>query len=397
MKPAIIFGIIVAGLVHADSLSAQVPFMQAVEQIVSASPKVRSVTMSATSEQLQARMSNMLSDPEVEGGYQWGRKDVGNKWEVSVTQSFDWPGVYRARAKSVGYQSEALAALIQDTENDVRAEAAVTLIDYVWAVKRVHVAENILQQMQALEESYQKAFQHGETTILEVNKTKLTRIEASRNHTGALSYLNAVRESARAMAPAIDMDSLLMCITDFPAQQLFTLQQYRDAVTDRDPALRSLSLAADASVSEVTVARRSLMPGFRVGYSHICELGDHFNGISFGLNLPVFSSRKKVSAAAASAQAAGMEYSIARAESMARVYSQVAQAEALAGEIDSYGAVATDQRPVQLLRKALDGGEINLLTYLQEIAYFNDAAMNYLDLQKEYHTVLAGLNRYMMP
>lgn len=397
MKSYIIQGVIVSGLMLsvATSLGAQTPFSSAVDRIVAYSPKVRASVQSARSGRLELQMSNRLADPELEGGYQWGQAGVGDKWEVSVTQNFDWPGIYGARSRAIGYQSDALQALAAATESDVRVEAANSLIDYVWASRKAELAEAVLSQMQTLETSYEKAFNHGEATILDVNKTRLTRIDASRNHVAALSYLAAVRASVHTLAPELDVDSLLATVTDFPVQRMYSLSQYQDAEVRNNPQLRSLALSADAASANVSVARRSVIPGFRIGYSHVCELGDHFNGVSFGFNLPVFSTRHKVAAAQAAANAADLELWQGQSAVIARTGSLYAQAQALADEIGSYGSVATDPRPVKLLRQALDGGEINLLTYLQEVSYFNEAAMNYLDLQKEYHTILVTLNRYM--
>ncbi|MDE7443319.1 MAG: TolC family protein, partial [Muribaculaceae bacterium] len=391
MKSLIIRSVACASMLCGASatLSAQSPFQSAVDCIVAHSPKVQAAAKSATSERLELQMSNRLADPELEGAYQWGQGGVGDKWEAGVSQSFDWPGVYAARSRANGRKSEALQWLVEATANDVRMEAATALIDYVWANQQTHITESVLQQMQTLESAYDKAFQHGEATILDVNKTRLTRIDASRAHTAALSYLNAVRSSVCGMAPMLNVDSLLATVNDYPAQKLYSLEQYQGAVSGHDPMIRSLSLSADAAMANVSVARRSQMPGFKVGYSHLCELGDHFNGISFGLNLPVFSARNKVAAAQAAAEAAELELTQNRVSLMSRTAALYAEAKALAEEIGRYGAVATDPRPMQLLKQALDGGEINLLTYLQEVAYFNEAAISYLELQKQYHTVVA--------
>ena len=65
----------------------------------------------------------------------------------------------------------------------------------------------------------------------------------------------------------------------------------------------------------------------------------------------------------------------------------------LAEQIDDYSDIISGTAQLELLRKALDGGEINLFTYIQEINYFIDAQCEYQDLRYNYYTALTKLNR----
>ena len=82
----------------ADNNSA---FEAKVSEILSNNPTLASRRANAEAESLNLRADNNLSDPELEFEHQWGTPSVGgNKWSVSVSQSFDWPGVYHNRAKA---------------------------------------------------------------------------------------------------------------------------------------------------------------------------------------------------------------------------------------------------------------------------------------------------------
>lgn len=65
----------------------------------------------------------------------------------------------------------------------------------------------------------------------------------------------------------------------------------------------------------------------------------------------------------------------------------------LARKIDEYGKIFDNGNQDQLLRQALDGGEINLITYLQEVNYFMEARLDYESVCHEYNKMLAKLNR----
>ena len=62
--------------------------------------------------------------------------------------------------------------------------------------------------------------------------------------------------------------------------------------------------------------------------------------------------------------------------------------------MERYHSLSSDNSYLQLLGKAYDGGELNIIDYLNEINLFASARLSYLDLQYRYNLTLARLNRY---
>lgn len=57
--------------------------------------------MPAPKHRWKAYMEKILEAPEVEFSRVWNTESGGeNKWSLSVSQSFDWPGVYAARREA---------------------------------------------------------------------------------------------------------------------------------------------------------------------------------------------------------------------------------------------------------------------------------------------------------
>lgn len=53
-----------------------------------------------------------------------------------------------------------------------------------------------------------------------------------------------------------------------------------------------------------------------------------------------------------------------------------------------------DDSNFELLKKALDAGQISFLTYMQELNYFLSARRDFLEAHYRYHLALARLQRY---
>ena len=79
----------------AQSLSRE----QAIEQIKDHNLRLKALAEQHKSEATALSVAGRFSSqPEVEFEHLWG-PDSNRKWNVGVAQSFDWPGVYRRRAK----------------------------------------------------------------------------------------------------------------------------------------------------------------------------------------------------------------------------------------------------------------------------------------------------------
>ena len=65
-------------------------------------------------------------------------------------------------------------------------------------------------------------------------------------------------------------------------------------------------------------------------------------------------------------------------------------------QLEKYSPIINDSQNAATLRKALDGGQISLLTFIQELNYFVEAEGQSLEIEYEYASALAKLNRYSL-
>ena len=169
---------------------------------------------------------------------------------------------------------------------------------------------------------------------------------------------------------------------------------YVEMIKQNDPMLGYNSFMTKSQASTAKAAKFKNLPGFSLGYLHVNELGTHFNGFKRGLSLPLFSNRNKVAASKALLRSLENEETSVEVAKLSEMYSDRAKVLMLHKEINEYRPVFEDSNNIALLKKALDGGEISLLTYLQEVNYFLSAQREYMDIVYQYHYSLARLNRY---
>lgn len=371
-----------ASAVNIDSIALEIAGRQ---------PALVAERASIEADYQRALDENMLAGPEVEAEYKFAPSAVPNRWGVSVGQTFDWPGLYAARAKENRLRGNAMQQLHRTNLLDKALEVKTAIIRLCKAnASRSDVAK-ATEAIEALGYIYRKALARGETTILEVRKIEMQAYAMKMK----LAEVQAEAEAARIAFETLaggNYDSA-MAFESIPMPELKPLSFYSEAMLDANPLLRYSVAQAEAAQAATSVARRSALPSFSVSYIHDYEEGVHFNGFGISISLPKWNSSHSVKAAQAQAVAADNILADARQAASAELYATYARAAAMqqtmAGAVDIFNGDYDS-----LLRKALDAGRISLFTYLTEYTDYIDNLLAYRETAAEYACTEATLARY---
>lgn len=138
------------------------------------------------------------------------------------------------------------------------------------------------------------------------------------------------------------------------------------------------------------------LPTLEVGYHYQSVLGQTFNGAHFGISLPLWQQRNTVQSAMAFQDYAQYEAGIysTKIKSLNRsVFDTYAnQTETIA----EFEKVLNDINSESILSSLFELGDIDYITYVQELNYFYDARDQYLELLKQQQLSLAELFKYKL-
>lgn len=386
--------IITATILTVSALNINANTPQLVEQIVETSSQAEVLKSKYNAEIAASSTTNNLTDPEVEFEHHWGQKGIGNKWGVGISQGFEWPGVYTARSSAAKLMRNASLSAYENDLNELRLKVKLLLIDLCHANCEISLLDSVNSSLTGLLDKYRVSFDNGETTILDVKKIEIELLGATRQLNDAILVRDEILGRLRGISPDFDWNSV-ESIDSYPRERaIMTEAEYAEMLRRCDNQGRFLSDMKELSHANVKVQRNAAMPGFSLGYRHDYELGERFNGLSVALTIPLFSNRNKVKAAVA--EAYSYEAAVVnRNETLNAEWAAMRQqAIKLKDECERYSGILESADTGRLLKLALDGGEISLLNYLQESAYFKQAQRDYLTAEYQFHTVLAKLNRY---
>lgn len=364
-------------------------FYDVVDSIAASNPTLKAAKASADAEVSRVKAENMLEDPEVEFSRKWRSGEGENRWGAGIKQGFDWFGAYGARKNLAASMTAANDLKLAGELNKLHTDIGKSLIEVIAADKKIEILEGIAKGMKELENKYSIAWDHGEATILDLNKIKIEAIRATSQLQDARNERQALLADLQGIAgnPTLSVNVPV----DFPITQLKTLAEY-DALIADAPEVKAAESGFAVAEQELKVAKMNRLPGFSIGYDHDFEDGAHFNGFSLGVTIPVYSRKHSMEAVAADNLAARFEAISVQSQLESKVKSLHANAAALQEMMRQYSPLVEGVNNLTLLKKALDGGQINLLEYLQEVNYFLTARLDLLELTKSYHLALQELN-----
>lgn len=376
-------------------------FADCIEEIVSLvrtnNLDIKAIEAETDAADRDIRSTNNLKDTSFDFEYLFGNSAVGDKWGIGVAQEIDWPGLYSSRGKANASRISALNYLGEWKCLTILVEAKRICLEIIDINKQICLNNRIVADMSQIKDAYYKGFDHGEISVLDVNKLKIEMLNTNRRTKELAVKRRQLTERLKALNGNNELPSgIVDNLTEYPAVHLSGRSVYEARMMQHDPERMYYSMLDEAEERQVSVTKMQQLPSFSVGYKYAYELGDKFNGFTVGVSLPLFSSRNKVASAKArkiSAQFARQSDEVAKTSQMMVWYDEATE---LKGQIDEYKAVLGDKTNVKLLRKALDAGQISLLDYLMEMRYFIDAHNQLLELELRYNNLIVDIDKYSL-
>lgn len=341
------------------------------------------------------KAENTLEAPEIGFESLWGAKGIGDKRNFSISQGFDWPGVYAARRDAIRKSQSAMQFLRESSQLETRQEVRLLLIDIIYTKQRIASTEKICEGLASMMTAFKKAMEEGNETRLDYNKAVIEKIAAERELKTLKGEYASMLASLQVLNGGHDVTDLVMALGEtYPEADLASLRPDLENLRAKDPAIAAVNAQAEAEKSLVRMEKRSLLPGFSLSYNHEWEMGDRFNGFSISMSLPFLTGKKNVKAALLRSQTAEMQQEMELIRLSAAMSGDYDKALQLRELLDQYEGVMNDDSDFVLLKKAFDGGQINFLTYMQELNFFLGARRDFLETLYNYHQTVARLQRY---
>ena len=174
------------------------------------------------------RSTNNLKDTSFDFEYLFGNSAVGDKWGIGVAQEIDWPGLYSSRGKANASRISALNYLGEWKCLTILVEAKRICLEIIDINKQICLNNRIVADMSQIKDAYDKGFDHGEISVLDVNKLKIEMLNTNRRTKELAVKRRQLTERLKALNGNNELPSgIVDNLTEYPAVHR---QQESDAV-----------------------------------------------------------------------------------------------------------------------------------------------------------------------
>ena len=375
---------------------AQSSIDQVLKSIETNNKSLQANTKMTDAQKLEAQTGKFLANPSVEWEQMWGnRNNPGSEYTLTVKQSLDFPTTYsnknklaKLKANTIGFQSAAY-------RQQLLLNAKQTCIEIIYLRKQKSLLDERLANAETMFALYKKRFESGGANQLELNKIQLELLNAQNQSRLNKAALTAAEEQLRNLNGG---NPITFDATDYPTgEELINFDLLQAAFLDADPNLKSLTGDQEIANREVKLSRSLTLPKFDVGYKRSAA-SDHVasNGFMVGVSIPLFENKNMVKKAKAQAEFATASLEDNRLNLKTNLQQLYQQAEALQISCADYAKVLEQQRNIELLNKAMNAGQLSVIDYFTELSTIYDSHQSYLDVEKEYHSILAQLYQYKL-
>ena len=380
-------------------LSINTAFAQYAYQNILDTIEVNSTVLSAHYKQMEAGKAEnnahaLVENPEIEAGYKFGYGEESSKIELGISQEFDFPTVYSHQNKIRKMSSQIIDMQYEIDRSSVLAEAQAICTELIFCKMKLNLYKQNYDNAVKIAEAYQKMMEIGETNILDYNKAKMNLANAKNSYDLEVIHHDNLMATLKTMNGGKDIDFqyedyALVALPD-------NFDEWYANVEAVNPVFEQMRQQLAIDQQNVKLSKAQWFPKFSVGYG--AEMAQGHNegehGPSLGLVLPLWHNKGTVKSAKLHAEAAETLLMNEKAMTYNYLSSLYAKAKAMQNNIGVLAESLQEFDSQTLLFKAFEKGELNLIDYVTETEYYQNAMLELYSAQYEMNATLIELMSY---
>ena len=344
-------------------------------------------------EKIGNRTGIYLSNPDVEFNYLWGSpSDIGNRTDVTIRQSVDFPTVYKFRSQISELKNQQAELEYRKQRIAILYEARLLCTGIVHANAIKSALADRLDNARQVARSYKRKFEAGETNILEYNKAEMSLLNISKDAEIVEIERNAKLAELANLNGGIEVE---LNDSVFDVQPVETdFETWYAQAEKQNPVLQWIKQEVVISEKQRKQNVAKSLPKLNAGYMSEKVVGMHYQGITSGISIPLWENKNTLKYADArieAMQSAEHDAKIMFYNRMKALHTKVLVQQK---SVEDYRNMLAKFNNHNLLKTALDKGEISLTEYLLEQSLYFESYRKMLDSELELYKTIAELNQY---
>lgn len=342
-------------------------------------------------EKIANRTGIYLANPEVEFGYLWGDPaSLGNRTDFSVTQSFDIATLSGLRSNAANEENTLVEWQYKTDRMNILLEAKQYCIELVYYNALKEELEIRRQHAAMIAKGYEERLRQGDASQLDYNKAKLNLSTAQGELTRVKVEQSALLEQLKRLNGG---EPITLENVEFePLLLPHRFDDWYQLAEERNPVLAYIRQQVEVQKKQVSLKKAMNLPTFTAGYLSENVVGEKFQGFTVGVSIPLWENKNQVRHARASVKAAESRLEEGQQQFYNNLQLLYNRTVGLKNVAEDYRKAIEMANSTELLKKALDAGQISLLEYVLEIGLYYDIVERALEAEKDYHQAYTELS-----
>ncbi len=379
-----------SGSIYLQAQSGTDKIMVAVEQN---NTTLKALKAHFDAEKQGTRTGIFLQNPEVEFNYLWGSPAaIGNRTDISVTQTFDFPSAYHFKNQIADYKNAQFDLEYQKEYRSLILKTRLLCADLTYLNALSRELTRRKQNAGVVAEAFRSKFDSGDINILDYNKAKVNLINAEK----ALESVAIEREAV--LGNLTGLNGGIRPELEDTAYQNQTLpdnfETWYGEMETQSPVLQWLKQEIAISQKQEKLNAALSLPKLQAGYMSENVVGQQFQGVTAGISIPLWENSNKVKYAKARTVAVQGAEADAKLQLYNHLQGLFQKAVTLQKTLTDFRQKLNGVGNNALLQKALTHGEISLTEYMLEFSIYYESYRQLLEMERDFSKTVAELNQY---
>jgi outer membrane protein TolC len=352
---------------------------------------LKALRETAGAQKLENRTGIYLSSPEAGFNYLWGRPgETGNRTDFNVRQSFDIPVLAGMKSRVAGGQNRLVDLQYASGRMKILLEAELYGIELIYCNALRRELDVRLQHAGTIAEACESRLNRGDISRLEYNKARLNLSTVQ----GEISRIEVERDALLLQLKRLNGGIDLALDDDRYGDVALPpgFEEWFARAAGMNPALEYARQEIEVGRRRVSLSRAMNLPALSAGYMSEQVAGQQYRGLMLGISIPLWENKNRTRQARASVAAAELRATDSHQQFYSRLQALYSRAAGLKVTAEQYRRSLAAVNNTDLLKKALDAGEISLLDYILEIGLYYDTVNRTLAAERDFQKAFAELS-----
>ena len=377
-------------VIFAFTLSAQNNIETVLLEIESNNTKLSAYRNLNEAQKLENKTGIYLDNPEVGFNYLWGDPAaMGTRQDFSVSQSFDFPTAYGIKKKIADAKNIQSDLDFELNRKTILYQAKTICNQLVYLNALNDVLATRMKHAEGISKAYKAKFDLGEINIIDNNKARFNLLNSEKE----LEANETEREVLLAELTTLNGGKRISFTQNtFPSVNLpIDFANWYSDYESKNLVLQQANNEIGISEKQIKLSKAMSLPKFSGGYMSESVVGESFKGVSVGMSIPLWEKKNTVKLATAQQQVALQLAGDKKIQIYNQLKGQYNKALSLQKTLAGYREALQTVNSTDLLKKALDAGELSLIEYMLELTLYYETNDKFLSLENELSQIAAGL------